>query len=383
MLRKLTAFFMIFALVLSVCIPCMANTDNSEYFNGDDAKSFILIESVSETVLSEQKSDEKFKVAGLSSLAPLLLVCEAFDSKLIDKDATIKVSQEAASFGGVSAFLENGENIKADLLLKSAVIICASDAIYALAESLYQNEKAFLDKLNSRLQELSIDAKYESIIDSSIAWSAKDLSKIAKALIKSEAYRSYSTVFYDSITHEDGRQTELANPNKLVKQLAGCVGVGTGSSNEAGYCGAFAVTRSDTTYIAVIIGAQNSSKRFKLASEMMEYVFASYKTANIAKSGDVMAENVDVTGGTLKKVNLTAKDDCVLIFENGTNYEAFFEVPETLEAPIEKDAVVGKIEYRTNDGKVIGTLLLSVQTGVEKASFWDEVFKIFRTWLHA
>lgn len=381
MFKKIIALVIVLSVITVFCVPAFADT--AQYFDADALKSFLIAESVSEKIIASKAADEKTEVAGLVKTAPLLLVCEAFDKKLLEKESEITVSREAASLGGVSAFLESGEKIKAELLLKSAVMIGASDAVYALCESLYQSEAAFVEKLNVRLNEIGVDGQYQDIMGKGVKLSATELMLIGKELCKSETFKCYSSIFYDSITHEDGRITELANPNKLVRNLPGCMGVSTGSSNEAGYCGVFSVTRNDTTYIAVTIGCKNSSERFKLAEEMTEYAFATYKTLKVATKGDIMEENVPINGGVNSSVSLAAKDDCMLIFENGSSYEAFPVVPDVIEAPVLSTDVVGKIEYKNSAGDVVGMLELCPVYSVEKASFWDNVCNILRNFLHA
>ncbi|MBQ9833446.1 MAG: D-alanyl-D-alanine carboxypeptidase, partial [Clostridia bacterium] len=227
------------------------------------------------------------------------------------------------------------------------------------------------------------DAVYDDINGAGVVLSARDLAKLGKALSKSETFRNYSNLFYDSITHDDGRETELANPNKLLRYLSGCIGIATGSSNEAGYCGVFAVSRNDTVYICVTLGSKNSSERFDLATEMTEYAFASYKTMKTAAKGQIIEEQISVSGGIKKSVDLVAKNDCMLIFRNGSSYEAYAEIPEQLEAPLSTEQTVGKIEYKDSDGNLIGTLELCPSENIEQASFWDNVLSVFRNYLHA
>lgn len=384
MLKRSVALLMVSVFFAALCIPALADeTDKSAYFDENAAESFLIAESVSKTVVASKAEDEKLNVAGLLRMAPLLLICEAVDNGMISKDADIKVSREAASLGGVSAFLETGEKIKAELLLKSAIMIGASDAVYALSESIYKNEAAFLDKLNERLIELGVESQYHDIMGNDVKLSARELMYIGCAMVESETFKSYSSLFYDSITHEDGRETELANPNKLVRYFLGCNGILTGSSNEAGYCGVFAITRNDSTYICVTLGSENSSSRFELAKAITEYAFGAYKSLKAANKGDVMAENISVAGGIRSNVDLVAQNDCMLIFENGSSYEAFSDIPDVINAPVSKNDTVGRIEYKTADGKIIGTVMLCPQNPVEKAGFWDNVCNILHKWLHA
>ena len=232
-------FARVLALGLAMLLLLIASTslaDESMPADMAGAKAAVLAEQTGGNSVAALKADEKMEVGGLSRLPALLAVCEGMDQGLITLNASITVSEAASRIKGPTAFLSAYEIIDAASLLKAAVMITAGDAIYALAEAIYGSATACQQRMQERLSELGVEASYNNLMDTDIRLSANDLVAIGRALMQSPSFTSYSGLFYDSITHADGRVTELASSNRLLKSSVGCVGVATGSSTSAGYC---------------------------------------------------------------------------------------------------------------------------------------------------
>ena len=71
----------------------------------------------------------------------MLLVCEAIDNGKLRLDDTITASAHAASMGGSDIWLEEGETMSADDMIKATVVASANDAAVALAEHLCGSEE--------------------------------------------------------------------------------------------------------------------------------------------------------------------------------------------------------------------------------------------------
>ena len=83
------------------------------------------------------------------------------------------------------------------------------------------------------------------------------------------------------------------------------IGVGTGSSTEAGYCGVFAAKRGNTAFIAVVLGAKTSGTRFDCGSALLDYGFASFRSVEINKKGDLFGQ-VAVNGSMRRSIGAAA-----------------------------------------------------------------------------
>lgn len=342
----------------------------------------VLMEAETGRLLFASNEESKLEVAGLSRLAALLVICDAFDGGMIDGDTMINVSHKAASVRGATAFLSEGESMKASDLLRAAVMINAGDAIHALAATVCGSDSAASERINNRLSELGISSRYSDIIGDGIALSAYDLALIGRALIKSESFRKYSMCFYENLTHTTGaKDTELANPNKLVKQYSGCMGVATGSSQTAGYCGVFAAERGGTCYIAVSLGAANSSSRFVCGIELMDYGFANFRSVKVVSEGDIIGEAC-VSGSLEKSVQIAAESDMVLLVRiNDSKYYSEAQYEQEIAAPISEGQTLGKLVFTDSAGELMGEVNLVSIKEIPNAGFSDCFDYILRAWL--
>ena len=232
---------LILCIVCAVSSICYAKAEQSTpSVDIGSARAALLIDEASGKMLFEANAAEKLPAAGLTRLAALTVICDAFDSGAIAGDTEVSVDETASRIGGTTAFLRAGERMDANSLLLASVMINAGDATHALACAAFGGESNAVAAINSRLAGIGVSAVYSDICGAGQSLSAMELASIARGLIKNQTYSKYGTKFYERISHEGAGETELANPNKLIKQYSGCLGVGTGSSAEAGYCGVFA-----------------------------------------------------------------------------------------------------------------------------------------------
>ena len=251
----------------------------------------LLAEVGTGRVVYEYNSEEKLPAAGLTRLAALVSVCKGFDEGRLKPGDAVSVSEKAAGIGGTTAFLKAGEQMDAETMLLAAVMINAGDATHSLALAAAGSESAAVQEINACMAGIGVETNFSEICGAGEKLSASELAKIGAALTASESYRKFGTKFYEKIEHNTGAgATELANPNKLVKQYSGCIGVGTGSSTEAGYCGVFAAKRGNTAFIAVVLGAKTSGTRFDCGSALLDYGFASFRSVEINKKGDLFGQ---------------------------------------------------------------------------------------------
>ena len=389
-----------FCLLLSLCLILLsfnainaestAPIDTSNAINAESTapidtslvKSAMLIEAASGKTIFEYNSEAPLAIAGLTRLPALLIICEAFDSGAITEETSVTVSGKSAAVKGATAFLSEGEQISAADLLRAAIMINAGDAIHALASTICGSESAAADRINTRLSELGISSQYTDIIGNDCTLSALDLTKIGSALLKCASFKKYSSLFYESLEHSNGsKPTELANPNKLVKQYSGCSGIATGSSSDAGYCGVFAAERGGTSYLAVCIGAANSSDRFATGIELLDYGFASFRSTKVISAGDKV-DTVQVFGAIETEVNIVAEKDLTLLLSTtDAKYIPESQYETSLTAPIKQGQILGTLKYLNSAGEEIGSVNLIAEKAVEAASLLDYLGLLFKCWI--
>ena len=344
--------------------------------NKNSIKSAYLIEASTGTELFSLKEDESCAIASVTKVMTLLLVMEALDESKIKLDDTVYISKNAASMGGSQVFLEEGEMITVEELIKCAVIASANDASVALAELVSGSEDLFVKKMNEKAEQLQLSNTYfentTGLDDTTVNHHscAKDVALISKELIKYDLILKYSSTWQDSI--RNGEMT-LTNTNRLIRYYDGCNGLKTGSTDKAGFCISVTAKRGNMQLIAVILGANTKDERNAAARELLDYGFANYALFESPKG---YLEDAYVRGGKTSNVALY-KSGFSSVINKGAKVEEIYDIPEYLVAPIEEGKAVGKIVYKVGD-TIIGESTIYVQSTVDKMSILNVVIKIIK-----
>lgn len=334
------------------------------------AKSAILMEVNTGKILYEQNMDEKLPPASITKIMALLLVMEAIDSGKMSVEDVITASEHACSMGGSQIWLEPGETMTVDDLLKAAVIASANDATVALGEQIAGSEEGFVAMMNAKAQELGMTNTHfinatGLDADGHIS-SAHDVAIMSAELIKHDLIKKYSTVWMDSL--RDG-ESELVNTNKLVRFYEGTTGLKTGTTSGAGYCLSATAERNGLELVAVIMSGDTSSDRFNGAKKLLDYGFANYSYATIEPQLETTETNVN--NGVQKTVKITAPNNFGALLKKSEAQAVTQQMilKQNLTAPIKKGDVIGAVEYYLND-EVIGSVDIIAGETVGKMSFW-------------
>ena len=371
----------IIALLLALIMLFGANAALAEP-ETEGVGAIAVIEAESGLLAFGANENEKLDPAGLARLPALLYAAQCFDSGKLAPEDKIIVSAEAAAISGPTAFIEPNEEISAELLLKAAVMISAGDAIFALAERCAGGAEAANNEISAMLAGLGVDASGFTLREGLTRMSAIELALIMRALAASPSYAACSALTYDKIAHAGGRETELANPNKLIRSLSGCFAGSTGSAKSTLYAGAFAAEREGTRYICAVLGAKDSKTRFSAASSAMEYAFASFELQSAVKAGEVVSPGVPLTGARVREVDLVAAEDARALAAKGAGWSVSIEAPEELSAPLAAGDAIGSALYSFGEGGISVRIPLTVLEDHPRAGVLDYAFLVMARWAH-
>lgn len=341
-------------------------------------KGAYLIEADTGTELFSMKESETCEIASVTKVMTLLLVMEALEEGRFQLNDVVYVSKNAASMGGSQVFLEEGESITVEELIKCAVIASANDASVALAELVSGSEDSFVRKMNEKAEQLNlINTYFENTtgLDDTTTnhhSCAKDVATISRELIKYDLILKYSSTWQDSI--RNGEMT-LTNTNRLIRYYEGCNGLKTGSTDKAGFCISVSAKRDNMQLVAVILGAQTKDDRNDAARELLNYGFANY---TIFEAPEAFLENTYLRGGKTDSTALFRTGFKVVVDKShGTKVEEIYDIPEFLVAPIKDNDVVGKVTYKIGE-EVIGESSIYVKDGVERINLFDVVARLLK-----
>ncbi len=365
--------FVIFLLSLSlfVTMPARVYAEEEEKESTQTVKSSILMCLNTGEVLSENNSHERLSPASVTKIMSLLIIFEAIDSGRISLDDMVTADETAVSKGGSQIWLEVGEQMSVNDLLKAVIIASANDACTLLGEYVAGSESLFTDMMNKRAAELGLeDTHFENCtgLDDSTTnhySSAYDLAIISRELMKYELITEYSTVWLDSLRNG---KTELNNTNKLVNTYDGITGLKTGTTSNAGFCVSATATREGLSFVAVVLGASTSEERFSLAASLLDEGFANYKLEKLNIDSEMLAP-VKVKNGVIKSITPTLdSEQDIIVKKELSEFEYEYNIKEQIEAPVKEGDVLGEIVVKSGEEEVT-KITLYAQSNVEKINF--------------
>lgn len=362
-MKKVICFFICVCFMMqSVVVFAEGNTDL-----GLNAKSAILMEESTGNILYESNPDERLPIASVTKVMTMLLIMEAVDSEKISLDDMVTVSENAMSYGGSTMFLETGEQLTVNDMLKGIAVASANDGCVAMAEHLAGSESAFVDMMNEKAKELGMENTHfmntNGLDEDDHYSSARDVAIMSRELMKHETIFNYTSIWMDTLR---GGKFQLANTNKLIRFYDGANGLKTGSTSKALCCLSAAAKRNDMQLIAVVLGAPTSAERFASAKSLLDYGFANYAVNTQITAGDEV-QKIAVEKGVDKEVGVVAADSCSTLVKKGQedNITKEIKIDETITAPIEAGQKIGTMTI-SRDGEVIADIDLNALSAVEK-----------------
>lgn len=338
------------------------------------ARSAILMDADSGTIIYEKNSHVKLPPASITKVMTMLLVMEALDQGVIKLTDRVSTSEYAASMGGSQIFLEPGEQMSVDEMLKGIAMASGNDASVAMAEKIAGTESAFVDMMNKRASELGLTNTHfvncNGLPAADHYSSAHDIAVMSKELLKHSEITKYTGVYQDYLRKTSEKPFWLVNTNKLVRFYTGADGLKTGFTTEAKFCLTATAHRDNLRVIAVVMGEPNTKTRNAEVSQMLDYSFAQYMNHTIFKKGDAMG-SVKVEKGLVPQIPLTAKHSYSVLLKKGSSVKDIrFELKlNPLKAPVKVNEPIGKLIVFQGD-QVLTEFAVDSPTSVERAGWW-------------
>ena len=121
-----------------------------------NAKSAIVIENTTGKILYNKNANQILSVASLTKMMGLILIFDTIEQQGLKYNEMITVSKNAKDMGGSQIWLEEGEKISVEDLIKGITLASANDAMVALAERIAGTEEAFVKLMNNKAKELNL-----------------------------------------------------------------------------------------------------------------------------------------------------------------------------------------------------------------------------------
>ncbi|MCI0767085.1 D-alanyl-D-alanine carboxypeptidase family protein [Bacillus sp. TL12] len=345
----------------------------------EQASSAIVIEQDTGKVLFEKNPNEKLPPASMTKIMTMLLIMEQVEKGKLKLEDKVRTSEHAASMGGSQIFLEPGEEMTVNEMLKGIAIASGNDASVAVAEHIAGSEEGFVNMMNKKTKGLGLKNTHfqnpTGLPAKDHYSTAYDMSIMAKELMKYPLIRKYTGKYEDYLRENTEKKFWLVNTNKLVRFYPGVDGVKTGFTTEAKYCLTASAEKNGMRVISVVMGAPTSKERNNQVTKLLDYAFGQYTTKKLYKRGEKI-QTVKVGKGKKENVDLVASDNVSLLMKKGENMDKVKQeviAEKKVKAPIKKGDALGTLVIK-KDKDVLLKQTIVAKEDVAAASWW-ELFK--------
>lgn len=340
------------------------------------APSALLMEKETGTVLYEKNARERLFPASVTKIMTMLLIAEDLDNGRLTLDDIVTASARAASFGGSCVFLEEGEQMSVNDMLKCIAVVSANDCAVAMAEHLAGSEELFVERMNRRAEELGLEDTHftscSGLFDDGAHYSsAYDIAVMSQELLRHPLIKDFTTIWLDSIR---GGAFELNNTNKLVYWYPGCTGLKTGYTSSAMYCLSASAERDGVEYIAVVLRCESIEKRNQDAKTLLNYAFAGYRLCPLRPEEPLRELTVEM--GQKPTVRLQAEGEtAALVPKGGWSPVYTLTLPDTVAAPVSRGQRLGTLSVTLGDEE-IAQLPVTAAEDVPRLGFGGTFWKL-------
>lgn len=334
------------------------------------ASAYVLMEASTGTVLEEENSSKQLNIGYLSKLMTILLIAEDIETGKYLLSTELTASDSVTDTKGSVIWLETGDKMTVDELLKAVIVGNANDAVTVLAEKSERSIENFTMRMNSEAFDLDLrDTAFLSpygYYDEREYSTAHDVAVICSELAEYDFLKPYFKIWRDFI--KEG-QTELVNENTLARTYENHRGFKASHSEESGFCIAEAgENESGICYIAVVLDAPDSDTSFSEARQLIKKGFNNYKvTATMFP--DEMLMPVKVRSGRETAVEISLRRQSRLVIpKNVSELSTAVVIPEYLNAPVKQGQVIGTAAFYSEKNQVCEIDIIA-ENDVEKLDF--------------
>lgn len=285
--RPKLAFLALLALLLpALALPVLAARPARALET--EATTAILVDGDSGAVLFEKNADQRIPPASMTKLMTAYLIFERLKDKRLSLDDQLTVSEKAWRMEGSKMWIEVGEKVRVEDLLRGLIIQSGNDAAVAFAEGLAGSEQAFAEEMNRKAKEIGLT---NSNFANASGWpapdqfmTARDLATLGLRLIHDfpEYYHFYSE------TEFTWANIKQPNRNPLLYRNIGADGLKTGHTEEAGYCLIGTAVQNGKRLLLIITGMTSEKSRAEEGERLLAWGFREFSTYKLFSAGEVL-----------------------------------------------------------------------------------------------
>ena len=325
------------------------------------ARNAILVDYDTGTYLYAKEVDKAVPPASMSKLMTVYVLFSKLKDGTLSLDDRFTVSENAwrkggAASGGSTMFLNIGEKVKVEDLIKGILIQSGNDACIVVAENISGSEDEFVHEMSKYAHKLGL--KNSSFANSTglphpdHRMSVEDLAILARHIIKD--FPEYYPIF--SIKNFEHNNIKQGNRNPLLYSMNDADGLKTGHTEEAGFSLTASAKRGDRRLIQVMTGMSSNKERSDEAERLMSWGFREFKNYDVLTAGQKIA-SVPVWFGSAATVDLVVPQTIYRSLRKNkiSKVKMTAEYDKPIKAPIKKGDKLGfvKIEIPEQEELIV------------------------------
>ncbi|MGD9508889.1 MAG: D-alanyl-D-alanine carboxypeptidase family protein [Geminicoccaceae bacterium] len=332
-------------LIIVVLVASLASAAGAGAFE-TAAKAAIIIDFRTGATLFEKNADERIPPASMSKLMTAYMVFDRLKSGRLKLDEKVLVSERAWKMGGSQMFLEVGERVKVEDLIRGVIVQSGNDACVTLAEALAGSEEEFARQMNEKAVELGLSgssfANSTGLDAPGHLMTVRDLATVARRIIVE--FPEYARYYAEREYEYAGIKQPNRNP-LLQAGVPGVDGMKTGFTNGSGYGLVATAQRDDRRIIAVMAGLESAGQRRTEGERLLEYGFREFQEYRVFEPGAVVAQ-AGVWLGVEPTVPLTVAQVVALTLsqEARKGLTAKLSYASPVSAPVVQGQEIGRVE---------------------------------------
>jgi D-alanyl-D-alanine carboxypeptidase (penicillin-binding protein 5/6) len=310
------------------------------------AKAAIILDSRTGAVLYDKNADERMPPASMSKLMTAYMIFDQIKSGKLRLDEEILVSERAWKMGGSQMFIEVGERVKVEDLIRGIIIQSGNDACVTMAEAIAGSEEEFARQMTEKAAEIGLTgssfANSTGLDAPDHLMTVRDLALLARRIVQD---------FPEFLKYYGEREFEYAgikqpNRNPLLQAgVPGVDGMKTGFTDGSGYGLVATAARDDRRIITVLAGLESSAQRRTEGERLLEYGFREFQEYRLFEPGVPVTET-GVWQGVAPKVALVVPDLVAVTLSREAREQLVVKLSylSPVPAPIQAGERVGQAE---------------------------------------
>jgi D-alanyl-D-alanine carboxypeptidase len=223
--------------------------------------SSIIVDGNSGAVLTSNNPDGSRHPASLTKIMTLYLLFERLESKKMNLDTEMDVSEHASDQAPTKLGLRPGQTIKVEDAIKGLVTRSANDAAVVIAEAIGGDEDDFAKMMTRKARALGMTKttyrNASGLPNDEQVTTARDQATLGRAI--QDRFPTYYRYFSTSVFNYRGQS--IRNHNHLLGNVEGVDGIKTGYTRASGFNLVTSMRRGNRHLVGVVLGGRSGGSR--------------------------------------------------------------------------------------------------------------------------